>query len=257
MVDNKIKQYSIYKLETSRFFEYSKDKKKEPKIIPVDISIQSAAMNGELVKIAQNQLTNAIFNHIKQNGIGDTGLELLNIVVALVVPTETTSKKRSIKEYRTLSENGFTLNGRKFVRLMSGAGQIRRNTILFIREDFTKPITKRLMCGLTPEDFGNDFNSAKFNSYFGLNASGCRLLPPELTPNICVIDDYEAIRPHIKVNHVSEKEVDYISLADGDFIVDDWNTDDEYEIEDKFVTRLSDFQFFKRNRGIGNHGGIL
>ncbi len=250
MVDNKIKQYSIFKLETSRFFEYGKGKKKEPKIVPVDISIQSAAMNGELVKIAQNQLTNAIFNHIEQNGVSDTGLELLNIVVAVVVPTETTSKKRAIKEYRTLAENGFTLNGKKFTRLMSGAGQIRRNTTLFIREDFYEPITKRLMCGLTPEDFGQDFNAAKYNAYWGLNASGCKLLPSELTPNVCIIDDYEAIRPHIKVNHVSEKEVDYISLADGDFIVDGWNTDGEYEVEDKFVTRLSDFQFFKRNRGI-------
>lgn len=248
--DNKIKQYSIFKLETSRFFEYSKDKAKEPKIIPVDISIQMAAMNNELVKIAQNQLTNAIFNHIKKNGIGDTGLELLNIIVAVVVPPETTSKKRSIKEYRTLAENGFMLNGRRFVRLMSGAGQIRRNTILFIREDFYEPIAKRLMCGLTAEDFGHDFNAAKFNAYWGLNASGCRLLPPELTPNVCIIDDFEQIRPHIKVNHVSEKEVDYISLANGDFIVNGWNTDDEYEVEDKFVTRLSDFRFFKKNHGI-------
>lgn len=251
MADNKIKQYSIFKLETSRFFEYGKDKKKEPKIIPVDISIQSAAMGGELVKIAQNQLTNAIFNHIKQNGIGDTGLEFLNIVAALVVPAETTSKKRSIKEYRILAENGFTLNGKKFVRLMSGAGQIRRNTILFIRENFAEPITKRLMCGLTPEDFGKDFNAAKYNAYWGLNASGCRLLPPELTPSVCIIDDFEQIRPHIKVNYVTESEADYISTADGDYFPDGFGIDG-YDIDEqaKFAYRESDGEFFKLNHGI-------
>ena len=109
------------------------------------------------------------------------------------------------------------------------------------------------MCGLTPEDFGRDFNAAKFNAYWGLNASGCKLLT-ELTPNICIIDDFEQIRPHIKVNYVTESETDYISTANGDYFPDGFGIDG-YDIgeQSKFAYRESDSKFFKLNHGIKKH----
>ncbi|MEG0895526.1 MAG: hypothetical protein RSE93_07395, partial [Oscillospiraceae bacterium] len=58
-----------------------------------------------------------------------------------------------------------------------------------------------LCCGLTPDDFGNVFNTAKFNAYFGLNMSGVHFL--KSAPRVCVVDDYEQIRPHIQINYIT------------------------------------------------------
>lgn len=240
MMRRKLKQYEIYKLTTDRLTEI---KGKDIKIIPLDLNKRQALENGEMVKIQSNQLTNKILELF--NG----KVNMSDIIVNVVVPPE--SKRTGEQEYKALATNGFILNGNKYVRLYSGSGQIRRNTITFIREDLYEPIFNTLLCGLTLEDFGDSFNAAKFNAYSGLNMSGCHLLPFNLAPRVCVVDDYEAIRPHTMVNYVTEESVEYITLPDCDFVLKEGQTG--FSIMNDKAIRKSDNTEFTIHKGIMKH----
>lgn len=240
----KLKQYEIYKIETSRF---TTKKGNKITVVPLTLSKREALERGELVKIQSNQLTNRIFNYFRSTS--NEMPDMRDIIVNIVVPTE--AKKSGEKEYAAIAKQGVVLNGQKYVRLYSGSGQIRRNTITFIREDLYETIFNSLLCGLTLEDFGKDFNAAKFNAYCGLNMSGCHLLPADLSPNVCIVDDYEAIRPHNNVNYVSEEEVKYITLPEGDYILTDSQND--FEVSGEKATRKSDGIEFTVYSGIKKH----
>ena len=243
MIRKKLKQYEIFKISVEKLTVV---KPKRIEVVPLRLTKKEALKNEEIVKIQNNQLTNSIFEYFEENNIRNFGMDLSNVLCNVYVPQG--SKKQGEKRYATLAKRGFTLNEDKFVRLFSGSGQIRRNTITFIRQDLYEPILNRLLCGLTLDDYGKDFNAAKFNAYAGLNMSGCHLLPEELSPNVCVVDDYEAIRPHHIVNHVTEKEVNYIALPDEDFILTDTQT--EFEVKEKSAIRKSDGQSFSVHKGI-------
>ena len=242
----KLRQYEIYKITTDRLIEHNRNK---IKVVPLTITKREALERCEVVKIQSNQLTNKIFDYFKENNIPHSKLDLSEIIVNVVVPTD--AKKQGEKEYGIIVKRGFTMNGKRYVRLYSGSGQIRRNTVTFIREDLYEPIFNSLLCGLTLEDFGKEFNAAKFNAYCGLNMSGCHLLPDELSPNICVVDDFEQIRPHNTVNYVTEDVVEYITLPDEDYILVDGQT--EFVIENGIATKISDGARFTVRNGIKKH----
>ena len=239
----KLRQYEIFKIPTDRFTNINNG---QIELHPLTLTKREAYENEEVVKIQENQLTHKIFDYFSEFGIKNTKLEMSELIVNIVVPTE--AKKSGEKEYAELAKKGFDLNGKHYVRLYSGSGQIRRNTITFIREDLYDPIFNSLLCGLTIDDFGNDFNAAKFNAYCGLNMSGCHLLPDELHPNVCVVDDFEKIRPHYMVNHVTDEAVSYITLPSEDYILrDDQN---EYSVSKNKALRKSDKTEFTIHKGI-------
>lgn len=234
----KLRQSEIYKIPTGQFTE-AKDKK--IRIIPLDLDRRTALENGWVIKIQENQLT-----HVIQDHLGEDDVDMSSVLVNIFV--EPGSKKQGEREYKELAEKGFTLNGDRYVRLLSGSGQIRRNTITFVRENLYRPIIDRLLCGLRFDDFGDAFNAAKFNAYLGLSMSGCHLLPPDLSPRVCVVDDFEEIRPHDIVHHLTERRVEYITLPDRDYILDEGDAD--FEITDDKAVRKSDSVAFTVRRGI-------
>ena len=233
-----INTHEIYKIDIDRIV--SVDKKKFS-ICPLSLSKIEALNNGELIRIQENQLTHKIFDYF-----GSITIDMTEMIINVHVPAEL--KTKGEKMYLELARNGFDCNGYHYVRLASGSGQIRRNTITFIREDIYKPVMNDLLCGLTFDDFGNDFNAAKFNAYFGLNMSGCHLLPVSLAPRVCVVDDMEIIRPHDKVNYVTERNVDYITLPQEDYILSADDTD--YIIQNGKAIRKSDGVVFTIRHGI-------
>lgn len=241
MKRKRLAQYSIYKLATDRFCESSG---KKIKINELSITERAALENGEIVSIQSNQLTNAIKEYYGMKNISKSFFidKIVNIHV------EPESKKQGEREYQELAKRGFIVNGFKYVRILSGSGQIRNNTITFIREELYSPIIKILLCGLDFSDFGDDFNAAKFNAYSGLNMSGCHLLPFELNPRVCIVDDYEAIRPANVVNHVTENEVHYITLPEGELIIDDSMID--FDIAGQKAVRKADGVEFTIYKGI-------
>ena len=174
-------------------------------------------------------------------------------------------------EYRTLARNGFYVNGVKYVRFSAGAGQIRRNTCLFIAEELYQPMFSILMCGVDKKI--KQINLAKLSAYFALTTSSVMWVD---TPRVCVIKDFETIIPKQKVDwvckdengegYVEERVMDVpLNSADGQGLIDPtwathWasNMDIDY-IPSSFVVRSAfikgnlvpfDFREYAKQNGI-------
>jgi hypothetical protein len=99
------------------------------------------------------------------------------------------------KDYKDICRNGFVveiiLNDnnyvRKYKRLCAGAGQLRRNTALFVNEELYDSLEAIMMCGLTKNKIGK-INLAKFSAYYSLYTSATNMVK---TPRICVVSDFE------------------------------------------------------------------
>lgn len=89
-------------------------------------------------------------------------------------------------------ENGFYLDGIRFVRYKRSAGSARTGKCLFIDEKLYPAIHEWEMCGLKIEE-GDDCDLAGIESYISLTASsivGAIEIKPE---NILLVDDYESV----------------------------------------------------------------
>ena len=228
--DRKIKKYR--KLTETEIFKISINRIAEDDNLK--ITKEEAARKGEIVSIQNNQLLHLL-------GCGKFTDDIVNVYV----PQD--DGKKGEKLYKQIGMKGFNLNGYHYVRLFSGSGQIRRNTITFIKESLYQKVIDKCLCGLTFADFGK-FNSAKYNAYGGLAMSGCHLLPEKLAPCVCVIDDYEVIKPHEQVNHVTESKVDYLTLEEKDYILKD--NDPAFTRNGKYAIRKYDGVAFKIRKGV-------
>ena len=179
-MSKKRQQNEIYKIPLEKVVE-AKDYELK------DYTDEKAQLQGETVKIMDNLVFKKIRDYYKEHE-NDKELsadKLAKDIVNIVMPMNSTAKDM----YINLAVMGFKINDGEMKRLMSGSGQIRRNTVTFIKKKLYDYILNSLLCGLTLEDFGDNFNAAKFNAYFGLYMSGCLLLKD--FPKVCVIDDYE------------------------------------------------------------------
>ena len=215
-LSKKRQQNEIYKIPLEKVAE-AKDYKLK------DYTDEKAQLQGETVKIMDNLVFKKIRDYYKEHK-NDKELsvdKLAKDIVNVVMPMNSTAKNM----YMNLADIGFKINDIEMKRLMSGSGQIRRNTVTFIKKKLYNYISNSLLCGLTLEDFGDDFNAAKFNAYFGLYMSGCLLLKD--FPKVCIIDDYEEIIPDMEVNYIRKEDVRYLVLPDGDYPLE--------EIKDDFI----------------------
>lgn len=174
------------------------------KIIEHDYKIENyteeqAVMNGELVPISASQLTGKIFDYYTEMGLDR--LSIRDAIVNIVVPSASGSKAKKVAEaYGKLARFGFDLNGRHYVRLCAGSGQLRNNTITFVWEEMHDYLTEALYCGIKPEYLGDGFSVSKWNAYVGLSESGMHFL--KSAPRVCVVNDYEEIKPHLPVDYI-------------------------------------------------------
>ena len=94
------------------------------------------------------------------------------------------------RHYDSIIKNGLFINNRKYVRLLCGTGNARRDTVLFVAQDFET---------MLKEVLNNDRQDiplvpAKLNAYFAL-CSSATLSVRE--PNFCVIKD--CIAPRVEM----------------------------------------------------------
>lgn len=146
---------------------------------------------------------------------------------------QSTEKFKTIMTARKIREwvyqNGFYLDGIKFVRFMRSAGSARTGKCLFIDERMYPPIHDWEMCGLKIND-GDECDLAGIESYISLTASsiiGTIQVRPE---NILLVDDYESVfKDRVvaveqgKDGHLtaSEKDVEIVnSIWDGESLID-------------------------------------
>lgn len=114
------------------------------------------------------------------------------------------------KDYKKICKNRFTMNiiinnteyKITYRRLCAGAGQLRRNTVLFVNQDIYDELEHIMMCGLTKNKIGK-INLAKFNAYYSLYTSAINIVK---TPRICVVDDYEYKLSNQNVIWIDENE---------------------------------------------------
>ncbi len=162
-------------------------------------TVEQAIMNGELVPISGSQLTGKIQDFYKENSLDS--LEVRDAIINIVVPNASGSQTAKVaRAYGELAHTGFNFNGRHYVRLCAGSGQLRHNTITFIWDAMHGYITEALYCGITPEELGESFSVSKWNAYVGLSESGMRFLTSY--PRVCIISDYEEIKPHFPIDYI-------------------------------------------------------
>lgn len=125
-------------------------------------------------------------------------------------------------------ENGFYIDGIKFVRYKRSAGSARTGKCLFIDENLYPLIHEWEMCGLEIND-GDECDLAGLESYISLTASsivGAINIRPE---NILIVNDYESVFNDKVVavlekdGHLAaeEKEVEISnSIWDGESLID-------------------------------------
>ena len=192
MAENRI---NIFKLPMEKIIEHGGKME--------DYTEEQAIMNGELVPISSSQLTGKIYDYYNENGLD--GLDIKDAIVNIVVPSASGSKAKKVAAaYSELAHSGFDLNGRHYVRLCAGSGQLRHNTITYVWDAMNAYLTETLYCGIKPEDLGDSFSVSKWNAYVGLSGSGMHFL--ESAPRVCVVSDYEKIKPHLPIDYIRTEQ---------------------------------------------------
>lgn len=115
-----------------------------------------------------------------------------------VVNVYVDGKKSDFHVFRT---KGFDFNGSHYLYLCSGAGQIRRNTATFIKEEYRERIVETINCGLDKKT--SEFILAKYSAYFALSFSSILWVR---TPRVCVIKDFFRTLPNQNVDFICKDE---------------------------------------------------
>jgi hypothetical protein len=196
----KIQSFYVLKIESSRL--------KDAKYNIKNLSIDQARINSEIISLANSQLIRTIFQLTKRSFSQEKldGLlarkarlskkkndesvqqQLLHVYelidkelfISELVSIHVENKKHY--EY-ILRNNGFMLNGVRFVPLLASSAQIRRNTALFIDESLKEEITRIFNNG---RDETKELVPAKYSAYVSLFSSSSL---PVSTPSFAVVPD--------------------------------------------------------------------
>lgn len=200
MTKRKLGNFKIIKLSSIRL------KRKNYKL---DLSLKEAIRNGEVVKLGENELLTTVqrvmgktvdFNKVEQLELkkkeiskrrnSDVNRELLKNINQEIndltfVPEIVSIVFSDKRHYKNLIDGGLYINEKEYVRILAGAGNIRRNTVFFVDKEIYESLVKILNNG---RDESIKLNPAKFSAYFGLYGSaGHRVSTPQFT----VIPDHE------------------------------------------------------------------
>lgn len=237
MARKKMNLFYILKLNTSNIINNN---------YIIDTTFKYAKENGLIISLGDNQLLRFIRqikrkpfhkdvidtlyeerNELKrQEASKENSIRIINIQnkinELLFVPDIISIKVDTTKkDYKYLCKYGFTVKIRinkktyeqRYKRLCAGAGQLRRNSSIFVNEELYDKLESIMMCGLTKNSIGK-INLAKFGAYYALYTSATN----EVTmPNICVIPDYEIT--------LKDEPVSWIFT----------NKDNQLDIEDRII----------------------
>lgn len=114
-------------------------------------------------------------------------------------------------EYDKFAKKGFFYGGHKFVRRSAGSGNLKQNTVTFVREDIEKRLRKKIRVGFQIDiETSEILPPSKFGAYEGLTTSGCIFVTK---PRVVVIPDFEYITFKDKAN--KEHNVYYVTKDKG------------------------------------------
>lgn len=211
-------QRYIYKLHSARLRKAKWNLK---------LTIDSAISNGEIIGVSESTVLRWL-DELNGETENDIRVEQINLELSKLKDTQDDKAKAkkltqekfnlllkrdymtvvmdSKKDYEKLAKNGFTLNGRKYVRLLSTTNGIKNSTIVFCAEVHHDELRRRLDNG---RDLSKKLVPAKFGAYEALSCSssvpvsnprGILVVPDcytDFTENILVLDDREDGEPKL------------------------------------------------------------
>jgi hypothetical protein len=219
-LSRKLQQFFIIKTNTKRL------KKSNYEINFNDIN--EARRNGEVVSIGESQLIRSLFRlqgkieedlmpitekvlslskNRKQKAYNASELDSILFIPEII--SVVVDKK---KDYEYIAQHGFIVNGKKYVRLLCGAGHSRRNNSIFIEEQFANPLKKVLNNG---RNENIPIAPSKFNAYFALCSSATYQVS---SPEFAVIRDLEIVKQNCLVNVVEENDTSINPYLDDDVV---------------------------------------
>jgi len=186
-------------------FKFDTDRIKNSKY-KIDITLKDARLNGDVISVGDNQVFRTIrrllkkdvpFEYVdglfkerreikkrKNSDKNRKRLEEINKEIDgyLFVPECLSVVCNKKRDYEKLNNIDFLVNGKKFVRLLSSAGNARRNTAIFVDAEIEKALKKILNC----ERKNIPLVYAKYNAYFALAMSATY---PVSDCRMAVVDD--------------------------------------------------------------------
>lgn len=113
--------------------------------------------------------------------------------------------------YDKFANKGFYYGNEKFVRRSAGSGNLKQNTVTFVKESIEKELLKKIRVGFQIDiETSAILPPSKFGAYEGLTTSGCVFVSK---PNVVVIPDFEYITFKDKNN--KEHNVYYVTKEGG------------------------------------------
>ena len=210
---NKLQLFYVYKFTSARLKEYNYN---------INITVNEARLNGELVSIGDNQvlrtirkITNSKYMPeeinmledqkkvlIKAESNGDNAKSLEDVKNKidsfLHIPEYISVVINSKSDYKNIIKNGIIINGIRFVRLICGASHSRKNTVIFCAEQIEKELKIILQNNMKKMKLSH----SKYNAYFALYSSATHVVR---SPRVCVIPD-KIIQREELVDWVEERE---------------------------------------------------
>lgn len=213
------RQLYTMKFNSSRLKKYNYD---------IKINYDKALANGEIIALSDSQMLRTI-REVVVNKTGDVS-RVLNreLLEEMYVELNILKKKKNcdenkkrisevkskiikmcfIPEYITIVmehpshydymfHNGLKINGIKYFRISTSAGQGRVSTVTFCSGDIINEVNEILDNG---RETNIKFSPSKFNAYKGTYASATKTVT---TPRFCVVADYES-KDTFAVNFVTE-----------------------------------------------------
>ena len=119
----------------------------------------------------------------------------------LYIPEYILITVENLSDYRKMIRTGLNINGKKYVRLLCGAGMARNNTVAFVLEDIEVELKTMLKNGM---DENILITENKYNAYFALSSTATHTVS---TPKFLLISDCE-IKMTKPVDFVTETFTD-------------------------------------------------
>jgi len=206
-----------------------------------NITLNDARRDNLVISISQSQLVDTIFEVSRNSSFSKYELETLwktrarlrrkkhdtEVASEIAKLSDEIDKTLFIQEivsitfehvahYKKSVKDGIIINGKKYVRLMAGAGHLRRKTVLFVRSDLQERLLGIFENGINKN---KPINMSKFGAYMGMFSSAGRRVRE---PRYVVVKDLEMVRNNDLVhfvdadNHVSEKRMNVsLNVFDG------------------------------------------
>ncbi|NFO30402.1 hypothetical protein FDB41_06770 [Clostridium botulinum] len=108
---------------------------------------------------------------------------------------------------KNVTENGLYIDNKFYIFFTSGAGQMRKQRFMLIREGIWNKYEKTLMCGLTIEELNKrgGLNISKFLAYLSLNNSSSEIWKDFKIDKCIVVNDFETMVSGI-VDYIDRKD---------------------------------------------------